>query len=72
MPGPGHVWGGELACVWVGVVCAEANQVTIAAAGGVEVIVHGMQAHVGVVAVQEDGAWALRSLATNGTLWHHF
>ena len=41
---------------------------TIVAAGGVEAIVQGTQAHVGVAGVQEHRAGALRSLATNGTL----
>ena len=44
---------------------------TIAAAGGVEAIIQGMQAHVGVAAIQENGTAALISLAANGTLWHH-
>ena len=46
--------------------CADANQVAIAAAGGMEAVVQGMQAHVGVAAVQESGAGALRNLAVNG------
>ena len=71
MLGPGHV-GYCLTCPWVGVTCAAANQVTIAAAGGVEAIVQGMHAHVGVAAVQKNCAGALRRLAVNGTWWHHF
>ena len=52
--------------------CADANQVTIAAAGGVEAVVQGMQAHVGVAAVQETGAGALSNLAANGALVHRY
>ena len=59
---------GRVLCPLVGVACAADNQVTIAAAGGVEVIVQGMQAHVGVAAVQEEGAGALTNLAFNGPL----
>ena len=59
-----------MTCPWVGVACAADNQVTIAAAGGVEAIVQGMRAHVGVAAVQEHGAAALRNLAVDGALWH--
>ena len=51
--------------------CAAANQATIVAAGGVEAIVQGMQAHVGVATVQESGAAALWNLAANGPLLHH-
>jgi len=57
-----------VACARVGVVCADANKASVAAAGGVEAIVQGMQAHVGVAGVQERGAGALRNLAANGTL----
>ena len=67
MPVPGH---GDLACAWVVVVCADANKVSIAAAGGVGAIVQSMQAHVGVAGVQEHGVGALANLAWNGTLWH--
>ena len=62
---------GRWPAAWVCVACADANKVAIAAAGGVEAVVQGMQAHVGVVAVQENGAGALRSLAANGTWLHH-
>ena len=77
---PAFVWGGgvlalgyvgALTWTWVGVAGAAANRATIAAAGGVEAIVQGMQAHVGVAAVQEDGTGALGSLASNGALLHH-
>ena len=51
--------------------CADDNEVTIAAAGGVEAIIQGMQAHVGVAGVQENGAGALKNLAANGVLLHH-
>ena len=62
---------GRVLCPLVGVACAAANQVIIAAAGGVEAIVQGMQAHVGVAMVQEHGAAALRNLAANnGALAH--
>ena len=47
---------------------AVANRVTIVAAGGVEAVVQGMKAHVGVAAVQEPGVWALHNLAINGAL----
>ena len=57
-------------CLWVGATCAAANRVTIATAGGVDAIIQGMQAHVGVAAVQEDGAGALTHLAKNGALSH--
>ena len=50
------------------VACADDNQVTIAEAGGVEAVVQGMQAHVGVAAVQERGAGALMNLALDGAL----
>jgi len=60
-----------LTCLWVGVACAGANHVPIAAAGGVEAIVQGMQAHVGVAGIQEQGVGALANLAANGTLLHH-
>ena len=56
----------------MGVPVAAANRVTIAAAGGVEAIVQGMQAHVGVAGVQDNGAAALWFLAASGTLWHYF
>ena len=62
--GHGHLW-------WVGVALAADNQATIVAAGGVEAIVQGMQAHLGVAVVQEDGIGALGSLAANGALLHH-
>ena len=65
------LWVHSLTCPWVGVTCAAANQVAIAAAGGVEVIVQGMQAHVGVAGVQEHGPRALSMLASNGALFHH-
>ena len=63
-------WCGDLACAWIGVVCADASKVSAAAAGGVETIVQGMQAHVGVAGVQEHGAGALSTLAANGVLLH--
>ena len=56
---------------WVGVAWAAANRVPIAAAGGVEAIIQGMHAHVGVAAIQENGAAALWSLTADGALWHH-
>ena len=63
------MWGHCLTCAWVCVACAAANRVSIAAVGGVEAIVEGMQAHVGVAAVQEHGARALLNLtASNGAL----
>jgi len=65
------MWGHCLTCAWVCVACAAANRVSIAAVGGVDAIVQGMQAHVGVAAVQEKGAGALSNLSVNGTLWHH-
>jgi len=33
--------------------------------------VQGMHAHVGVAAIQENGAAALWSLTADGALWHH-
>ena len=48
--------------------CSGGNRATIVAAGGVEAIVQGMRAHVGVAEVQRHGAGALWSLATNGEL----
>ena len=61
-----------MTCAWVGVACAAANQATIAAAGGVEAIVQGMQAHVGVAGIQDAGADALGNLAANnGSSFHH-
>ena len=63
---------GRVLCPLVGVACAAANRVTIVAAGGVEAIVQGMQAHVGVAAVQEEGVGALHNLAAYGTLRHHW
>ena len=41
----------------------DAHKAAIAAAGGVEAIVQGMEAHVGVAGVQEWGAGALWNLA---------
>ena len=64
------MWVRGLPCPRVNVACAAANRVTIAATGGVEVIVQGMHAHVGVVAVQELGAWAFCRLGSNGALFH--
>ena len=49
----------------MGVPFAAANGVTIAAAGGVEAIVQGMQAHVDLATVQEHGAAALWNVAAN-------
>ena len=62
--GPGHV--AALTCARVGAACTVANKISIAAAGGVAAIIQGMQAHVGVVGVQEHGTGALTSLAVNG------
>ena len=59
-----------LTCVWAGVACAAANRVTIAAGGGVEVVIQGMQAHRGVAGVQGQGVGALSILACNGALCH--
>ena len=53
------------ACVCV---YTDANKGSTVAAGGVEAIVQGMKAHVGVAAVQEHGAWALWNLAINGAV----
>jgi len=63
------MWGHSLTCPWVGVGCAADNRVTIAAAGGVEAIVQGMQPHAGVAGVQLHGVRALRNLAMNGASW---
>ena len=53
--------------------CADDNHTTIAAAGGVEAVVQGMRAHVGVAAVQGQGAGALGNLAANnGALVHRY
>ena len=61
--------GGGPTCVvvriWVYGVQSDANKDTIAAAGGVEAIVQGMTAHVGVAQVQEWGAGALWALGSN-------
>ena len=68
--GPGHVRA-LTACPLVGVACAAANQLTIEAAGGVEAIVQGMQAHLGVAGVQDHGAAALWNLAANNRAFLH-
>ena len=54
------------------VACADADEGTIVAAGGVEAIVQGMRAHVGVAGVQQSGAGALWNLAGDGALAHRY
>jgi len=62
---------GALMCAWVGVACTAANRVTIAAAGGVEAVVQGMQGHLGVAGVQDLGVAALWNLAVNNGAFRH-
>ena len=46
--------------------CSDENKVTMANAGGIELIVSAMKEHKSSAGVQEKGCGALRNLASNG------
>ena len=42
------------------------NKITAGRAGAIEAVVAGMQRHVDVAGVQEQGAWAIKNMTING------